>query len=157
MRHALAQVIAVLRRMFASKLAGLLNILVIGIALSLPAGMYVLLENVQDLVSQVSGTQQISLFLKMDVKTDVVDKLHKQLSQHPAIDRAEFIARDQALEQLKESTGLADVIGGLKQNPLPDAFIVYPKPSEAKTLETLRNDLAKLPEVELAQLDSAWA
>ncbi|MFZ2540529.1 MAG: FtsX-like permease family protein, partial [Gallionella sp.] len=41
--------------------------------------------------------------------------------------------------------------------PLPDAFIVYPKPSEAQTLEALRNDLAKLPAVELAQLDSAWA
>jgi len=157
MRHALAQIVGVLRRMFASKLAGLLNILVIGIALSLPAGMYVMLQNAQGLVAQLSGTPQISLFLNMDAKEDDVDRLRKQLAQHSAIARAEFIPRDQALEQLKESTGLADVIGGLNQNPLPDAFIIYPKQGEAQVLEQLRNELAMLPKVELAQLDSAWA
>lgn len=157
MRHTLAQNIGVLRRMFSSKLAGILNILVIGIALSLPAGMYVLLQNAQGLVAQLSGTPQISLFMSMDAKVDDVDKLRKQLEQHPAIARVEFVARAQALEQLKQSTGLADVIGGLNQNPLPDAFIVYPKPSAAQSLDELRIELAKLPKVEQAQLDSAWA
>jgi cell division transport system permease protein len=157
MRHTLAQNIGVLRRMFSSKLAGILNILVIGIALSLPAGMYVLLQNAQGMVAQLSGTPQISLFMSMDAKADDVDKLRKQLEQHPAIARVEFVARAQALEQLKQSTGLADVIGGLNQNPLPDAFIVYPKPSAAQSLDELRIELAKLPKVEQAQLDSAWA
>jgi cell division transport system permease protein len=157
MRHALAQNIGIFRRMFASPLAGILNILVIGIALSLPAGMYVLLQNAQGLVAQLSGTPQISLFMNMDAKADDVDKLRKQLEQHPAIARVEFVARAQALAQLKQSTGLADVIGGLQQNPLPDAFIVYPKPSAAQSLDELRIELAKLPKVELAQLDSEWA
>ncbi len=157
MRHSLAQSIGVLRRMFASPLAGSLNILVIGIALSLPAGMYVLLQNAEGMVAQLSGTAQISLFMAMDANADDADKLRKQLEKHPAISRVEFVARAQALEQLKRSTGLADVIGGLNQNPLPDAFIVYPKPSAVPTLEALRNELEKLPKVEQAQLDSAWA
>ena len=157
MRHALAQNIGVLRRMFASPLVGILNILVIGIALSLPSGMYVLLQNVQGWVAQISSTPQVSLFLSMDAKADDVDKLRKQLERHPGIDRIEFVARAQALEELKQSTGLADVIGGLNQNPLPDAFIVYPKPSAAQALQALSGELAKLPKVELAQLDSAWA
>jgi cell division transport system permease protein len=157
MRHAIAQIAGVLRRMFESKLAGLLSILVTGIALSLPAGMYVMLQNAQGLVAQLSGTPQISLFLNMDVKEDDIEKLRKQLAQHHAIARTEFVTRGLALEHLKESTGLSDVIGGLKQNPLPDAFIVYPKQGEAHALEELRNELAKLPKVELAQLDSAWA
>ena len=87
MRHALAQINGVLRRMFESKLAGSVNILVIGIALSLPAGMYVLLQNAQSLVAQLSGTPQISLFLNMNAKTDDVDNLRKQLALHPAIAR----------------------------------------------------------------------
>jgi cell division transport system permease protein len=157
MRHALAQNIGVFQRMFASPLAGMLNIMVIGIALSLPAGMYVLLQNVQGLVAQLSGTPQISLFMGLDARAEEIDKLRKQLEQHPGITRVEFVARAQALEQLKQSAELADVIGGLNQNPLPDAFIVYPKPIPAQELEVLRNELAKLPRVELAQLDSAWA
>jgi cell division transport system permease protein len=157
MRNALAQNIGMFRRMFASPLAGILNILVIGIALSLPAGMYVLLQNAQGLVAQLSDTPQISLFMDTDAKAEDIDRLRKQLEQHSAINRVEFVARAQALEQLKQSTGLADVIGGLKQNPLPDAFIVYPKPSAAQSLDGLRIELAKLPKVELAQLDSEWA
>ncbi|MEO7623876.1 MAG: permease-like cell division protein FtsX [Gallionella sp.] len=157
MRHVLAQSIGVWRRMFASPLVGGLNILVIGIALSLPAGMYVLLQNVQGWVAQFAHTPQVSLFLSLDAKTDDVDKLRKQLERDPAIERIEFVNRTVALEQLKQSTGLADVIGGLNQNPLPDAFIVYPKPSAAQALQNLRDELAKLPQVELAQLDSAWA
>ncbi|HTN93537.1 MAG TPA: permease-like cell division protein FtsX [Gallionella sp.] len=157
MRHALAQNIGIFRRMFASPIAGTLNILVIGIALSLPAGMYLLLQNAQGLVARLSDTPQISLFMDTDTKADDVDKLRRQLEQHPAIDRVEFIPRAQALEQLKKSTGLADVIGGLQKNPLPDAFTVYPKPRTAQSLDDLRAELAKLPKVELAQLDSEWA
>lgn len=157
MRHALAQNIGNFRRMFASPLAGSLNILVIGIALSLPAGMYVLLQNAQGLVAQLSDTPQISLFLGTDAKADDIDKLRQQLEHHPSIARVEFVAREKALEQLKQSTGLADVIGGLQKNPLPDAFAVYPKPGAAQSLDELRAELAKLPKVQLAQLDSEWA
>ena len=157
MRHAFDQNVGVLRRMFASKLSGVFNILVIGIALSLPAGMYVLLQNAQGLVDQFSGTPQISLFMSRDAKAADVDALRKQLEQQPEIERVQFVPRAQALEQLKKSSGLSDVIGGLSQNPLPDAFIVYPRPNQAEALDRLRTELAKLPKVEQAQLDSAWA
>jgi cell division transport system permease protein len=153
----LAVLRAVLRRIFSSRLGGFFNILVIGVALSLPAGMYLLLQNVQGLVAQLSGTPQISLFLSLDAKPGDIDSLRSQLAQNPAIARVEFVSRADALEQLKHSTGLADVIGGLQQNPLPDAFVIYPRPDSALALEALRNGLAKLPRVEQAQLDSAWA
>lgn len=153
----LAVLRAVLRRIFSSRLGGFFNILVIGVALSLPAGMYLLLQNVQGLVAQLSGTPQISLFLSLDAKPGDIDSLRGQLAQNPAIARVEFVSRADALEQLKHSTGLADVIGGLQQNPLPDAFVIYPRPDSALALEALRNGLAKLPRVEQAQLDSAWA
>ena len=104
MRHALALHLAlmraVLRRMFASKLGGLLNILVIGIALSLPAGMYVLLKNAQGLVEQIAGSPQISLFLTMNAQESDIAELHGRLEANEAIADVEFVARDRALEQL---------------------------------------------------------
>jgi cell division transport system permease protein len=148
---------AVLRRMFASRVGGLLNILVIGIALSLPAGMYVLLKNAQGLVEQLSGTPQISLFLALNAQESDIAELHGRLEANEAIARVEFVSRDRALEQLKQSTGLADVIGSLEKNPLPDAFIVSPKQAEPQALDALREELARLPRVDQAQLDSAWA
>lgn len=161
MMHALARhagfLRTVFRRIFASPLAGFLNILVIGIALSLPAGMYALMQNFQGLIAQLSGTPQISLFLDMDAKADDVDMLRKRLAQHPSVAGVEFVGKEQALEQLKQGSGLADVIGGLEKNPLPDALIVLSRQGNAQSLESLRRELSSLPRVEQAQLDSAWA
>jgi len=161
MRNSLAQHRSVMRnalqRMFASPLVGILNILVIGIALSLPAGMYALLQNAQGLVAQLSGTPQISLFLELGVNSDEIEKLRERLRKNSAIDSVELVARAEALEQLKQSTGLADVIAGLERNPLPDALIIHPKSGDANTLNALREELAQLPHIAQAQLDSAWA
>jgi cell division transport system permease protein len=148
---------SVLRRIFNPPLAGVMNILVIGIALSLPAGLYVLLQNAQTLVQQLSGTPQISVFLSMDAKAEDIEKLRKQFSQHPSIAQVEFIPRDQALQQLKQNTGLTDVIGGLEKNPLPDAFVIHPKPCDASALNILRSEINNLPKIDLTQVDSAWA
>lgn len=146
-----------MRRFLATPTSSLLNILVIGIALSLPGGLYVLLQNVQGMTEQLAVTPQISVFLSMDASHDDVAHINKQLKQHGAVDRVEFVPRDRALKQLKQSTGLADVIGGLTQNPLPDAFIVYPKESDVHLLEALRDELVKWPKLEHVQMDSDWA
>jgi len=148
---------ATLYRLFSTPLATLLNVMVIGIALGLPAGVYVLLQNVQTLVDEVTGTPQISVFLNMSASKEEVAHIGNQLQQHKAVDHIEYVSRDQALEQLKHNTGLTDVIGGLAQNPLPDAYIVYPKKSDAPSLEALRDELQKWPKLEKVQLDSSWA
>jgi len=144
-------------RLIATPVASLLNILVIGIALSFPAGVYVLLQNVQNLADQVAGAPQISVFLALETGKEEIARIGKKLQQHELIDHVVYVPREQALEQLKRSTGLADVIGGLAQNPLPDAYIVYPKKTDAQTLETLRDDLQKWPKLDKVQLDSGWA
>jgi cell division transport system permease protein len=135
----------------------LLNLLVIGTALSLPVGGYVLLKNIQVAAAQMTGTPQISVFLATSVTPDDISRIGKQLKDHDAIDHIEFVPRDLALKQLQVSTGLTDVIGALTQNPLPDAFIVYPIPMDVKKLELLRDDLSSWPKFEHVQLDSAWA
>ncbi len=145
------------QRLLRTPVASLLNILIIGIALSLPVGGYVLLKNLQGLAEQVAGTPQISVFLAMGTSQDEIARLSKQLKEHAAIEHIEFVPRDLALKQLQLSTGLADVVGGLAQNPLPDAFIIFPVAMDARKLELLRDDLKSWPKFEHVQLDSAWA
>ena len=145
-----------LRRLLLTPNATLLNILIIGIALSLPVGGYVLLKSVQTLGTQIAGTPQISIFLATGTSAGDVDSIGNKLKQHPGIKRVEFVARDAALKKLQQSTGMSDVIGGLSQNPLPDAFVVYPKGSGVAALEALRDELKTWPRFEHVQLDSAW-
>lgn len=144
------------RRLFATPVANLLNILVIGVALSLPAGLYVLLQNVHGLAEQMTGAPQISVFMDMDSSADDIARIGRQLGEHAAVARYEFVPRAQALEQLKRSSGLGDVIAGLTQNPLPDAYIVHPEQQGAQALEALRDEIQKWPKLAHVQLDSAW-
>jgi cell division transport system permease protein len=148
--------VTTVKRMLLSPNATLLNILIIGIALSLPVGGYVLLKSVQTLSSQVTGTPQLSIFLANGTSAGDTDRIGDKLKQHAAIKRIEFVSREVALKKLQNSTGLSDVIGNLSQNPLPDAFIVYPKTSEAAAMESLCDELKTWPHIEHVQLDSAW-
>lgn len=146
-----------LRRLRTTPVSSLLNVLVIGVALSLPTGGYVLLQNMQSVSDKLVGTPQLSVFLSMNVTPDDISRLTRQLQQHDAISHIEFVPRDQALLELQRSTGLADVTGGLAQNPLPHAFIVYPKNKDLQLMEVLRDELRSWPKFEHVQLDSAWA
>lgn len=145
-----------LRQLLLTPNASLLNILIIGIALSLPVGGYVLLKSVQALGSQIAGTPQISVFLSAGTGTGEIERIGDKLKQHAGIKRIEFVSREVALKKLQQSTGLADVIGGLAQNPLPDAYVIYPKDGGVKALEALRDELKTWQHFELVQLDSAW-
>lgn len=146
-----------LRKLRGTPISSLLNVLVIGVALSLPTGGYVLLQNVESLNDKLVGEPQISVFLSMGANDDDISHIRKQLEQHAAIAHIEFVPREEALHQLQQSTGLADVTGGLAQNPLPHAFIVYPKNNEVQAMETLRDELRTWPKLDHVQLDSAWA
>jgi len=146
-----------LRRLRTTPISSLLNVLVIGVALSLPTGGYVLLQNIQDLSDKLVDTPQISVFLNMNVNQNDITNITQQLQQHAAISRVEFVSREEALKQLQQSTGLADVTAGLTQNPLPHAFVVYPKSKDIQTLEVLRDELKTWTKLDHVQLDSAWA
>jgi cell division transport system permease protein len=146
-----------LQRLTQTPLGSFLNIIVIAIALSLPIGGYVLLKNAQSLAQQLAGTPQISIFLASSTPPDEISRLSNRLKEHPAIEHIEFVPRELALKQLQVSTGLSDVIAGLAQNPLPDAFIIYPAPLTTQQLELLRDDLKSWSRIEHVQLDSAWA
>ena len=154
--HFYAFVVAI-KRLARAPLGTLLSIAVIGVAFSLPAGIYVLLQNLQDLSAQFSATPQLSLFLKMDADAEAVAEIESRLEQHPDVASFRFIPKNSALEELKQSTELGDVMDGLERNPLPDAFVLSASNISPERLETLRNELTALPQIEYAQFDSAWA
>jgi cell division transport system permease protein len=136
--------------------ATLLNVLIIGIALSLPVGGYVILKSVQSLTGQLTDAPQISVFIKVGTGVGEVTRIGDKLKQNAKIDRVEFVPRDAAFKKLKQSTEILEVIGDLSQNPLPDAYIVYPKATDSTAMESLRDELKTWSQFDHVQLDSAW-
>lgn len=150
-------VAATLARLARSPVASLLNIGVIGVALALPVGFYVALANTQGFARQLSADPQLSLFLALDASRSDVTQIEGRLKRHRGVRRFSYISRDQALREMKRSTGLADIVDSLNHNPLPDAFIVDASDSAPQTLEALRGEFKRWPKVAHVQLDSAWA
>lgn len=155
--HQLQALLSALRRLAAQPLATLFATLAIGVAISLPGGLYLILDNVGRLAGSLPTQPEISLFLADGIQADERTALAARLKDHPGILEARFVARDAALESLAESQDLADLVAGLPRNPLPDAWVVIPGGSERAALESLRDELGSLPGVAEAQLDSAWA
>ena len=127
-----------------------LNALVIGIALSLPAGGYALLESLRPAGARLALEPRISLFLDAQVSRADAEALGKRLRADRRIGAVRFVAREEALEEMSAVQGLSEVIGALGRNPLPDAFVVTSK-------EDIAGELARLPGVAHVQADAVWA
>jgi cell division transport system permease protein len=140
-----------------SPVASLFNIGVIGIALALPAGFYVGLVNLQSFSHGLAAAPQLSLFLSLDANREDIALIESRLSQHAQVLNFKFVAREQALADLKTGSGLGDVMSGLAQNPLPHAFVIDARDSTAQSLEKLHGELKRWPKVAHVQLDAAWA
>ncbi len=148
---------ATFARFARTPLGAALNILVIGIALSLPVGLYVVIDNLQAASHHLAAEPQVSAFMVLDASRAEVAQVEARLKQDPRVQRFHFVPRDQALQELKQSSGLADVVDTLPQNPLPDAFIITAKDSTPQALEALRDEIKQWQRVAHVQLDAAWA
>ena len=128
----------------------LLNALVIGIALALPAGGYALLESLRPAGTRLALEPRVSLFLEPQVRRADAEALGKRLRADPRVAAVRFVSREEALKEMASVQGLSEVIGALGRNPLPDAFVVTVK-------EDIAGELAKLPGVAHVQADAVWA
>jgi cell division transport system permease protein len=152
LRQHVAAARSALRRLVRS--GGLASALVIGIAVSLPAGGYALLESLRSLAGRATLEPQISLFLRPEAKRADADALGRALRADRRVAKVRFVPREEALKQLAAVEGMGEVIASLGRNPLPDAFVVT---ASDGALAPLAAELAKLPGVAHVQADSVWA
>nr|VFJ77443.1 MAG: cell division transport system permease protein [Candidatus Kentron sp. FW] len=132
---------------------------VIGVALALPAGLYVLLENAQEISRQWEGSAQISLFLKADRTDDDARLLAGELREHPQLAQVRVVTRSQALAEYRQLSGFDAVIEALDgKNPLPAVLVLYPIPSYSglESVQRMLDELRKRDEVDIAQFDLQW-
>jgi len=144
-----------LRRLLGAPLNAALALFVIGLALTLPAGGWLLLDNLRLAADKAAGPQQISLFLTPEATPAAVDEIRTRL-QAAAPGNWEFVPRDAALKRLQQTAGLGEIVASLPRNPLPDAFIVRPADTAPASMETMAATLTGWPKVAHVQLDSAW-
>lgn len=136
----------------------MMTVAVIGIALALPAGLHVLLKNVQMVLSGWDGAAQVSLFLHRETPEPVAQALAEKLRARPEVASVDYISAEQAMEEFRLLSGFGEALGALEENPLPPVLVVHPTVAlqGPDALAELVDELELEGSVELAQLDMQW-
>lgn len=156
--HHLQMFIASLGYLSRQPFSSLMTSAVIAIALALPAGLYIALDNASQLSADWDGTTQISLFLKNNVSLKQAEKLANKLRQDIEIEKVIIIDRDKGLKQFQQISGFGDAIKFLDENPLPHVIAVQPIVDQQRPDQVIHlvDSLQEEALVELAQLDMQW-
>lgn len=145
------------RQLFKQPLATLLILVMLAIAMSLPLALYLGVQSSQAVLGKLNESPQITLYMEQNADEADSAVVKELLAADKRIEKSEFIGKAQGLSELQTSMGEQDIVSMLDSNPLPDAFVVNPKPGGTPSeMQALRQDLAKLPMVESAQLDTEW-
>jgi cell division transport system permease protein len=146
-----------LQRLLDKPWSSLLTWLVIAIAMALPVGMNVALENARSVSTDWDRPAQISLFLESSMEQEPAQELYLQLAGREDIEEARFISSEDALEEFRQLSGFSDLLDSLDKNPLPHLIVVFPTSgAEASTIAELQATLEAMPEIEQAVLDMEW-
>lgn len=158
MVHHLRVFIASLGDLTRHPMATFMTMAVIAIALALPAGLYLALNNITGLSAGWDSTTQISLFLRTSVNEKKAQTLASRLRLHNEIDHVTLINKEQGMKQFMELSGFGDALKVLDENPLPIVLAIQPivDPQRPDKINHLIKELEKEKLVELAQLDVQW-
>lgn len=138
--------------------SSLMTALVLSVALALPAGLYVFLDNVKRVTESLESVSQMTLYLQKDLPQERSAAITSQLRQDQRFAQVDFISSEQALEEFKTFSGWGDVLSYLDNNPLPAVIVVRPLmlPVAPDLLEIWAAELRSIPGVESVQVDMQW-
>lgn len=156
-RH-LQALFGALGRLIRAPLATLLTLTVIAVALALPTGLALLVDNLRYATGDIDHALDFSVHFKAKTPIERVQQLATNARQRPGIASVTVRSADEALEEFKQASGFGDALTALADNPLPHHMIVRPSPTASgpAEIEGMRRYFEAFPEVDMVQLDLDW-
>jgi cell division transport system permease protein len=147
-----------LGRLWQQPFATMLTIVVIGIALALPACLHVLVQNVRVASGGWNSALDISVYMKPEASLDQAKRAADRIRLRRDVTDVTLIEADAALAEFRRKSGFGAALDALKDNPLPHALVVRPDVEfrDDGHVQVLSAELKKIDGVDLVQLDTAW-
>ena len=153
------QALASLGELWRSPLATIITIGVLGLSITLPSTLYLMVKNTEKVTAGWEDAGEISLYLQANTTAKQAQKLLSGVSaMKNKIDDARLISPDLALEEFETLSGLGDALAYLDANPLPYVLLITPKPEYLRP-EAARQLLSELEQqsiVDFGKLDIEW-
>jgi cell division transport system permease protein len=137
--------------------ASLLVWLLIGIALALPGGLYLLQINLAQMTDSWEGRPGMSVYFVADAAPQLTTGLRDELAKDPLVARVTLITAEQALAEFQTFTGISDALAHLERNPLPASLrVLLRDDAQASEFELMATRLRARTGVDEVSIETTW-
>jgi len=146
--------------MFKHRIGTLMTVLVLGIAMFLPLGLYTTLANLEGMNLRQDEWSAVTVFFKTGTRQDEVRRVADELETRLKPEAVVIISPAQGMADFREASGFGESLEMLEENPLPWVMQVSPQPGSTEQLEervdALTGYLKAIDSVEVTQFDFKW-
>ncbi|NCO72005.1 MULTISPECIES: permease-like cell division protein FtsX [Shewanella] len=138
--------------------SSIMTMAVLGVSLSLPAALQVLVKNAENITQSWNSAAEISLFINKGRSEQSIQSLLSRIKAFREVESVTYISREQALEEFQRLSGFGEALSYLDENPLPAVVTVTPslKYSSPTGARELLVKLERESEVDFGRLDIEW-
>jgi cell division transport system permease protein len=142
------------------KIGTLMTVLVLGIAMFLPLGLYTTLSNLEGMDLRQDEWSAVTVFLKSGTSESEVKQLAEELDKRIKPEVISLISPAEGMADFREASGFGESLDTLEENPLPWVMQISPGPGSTEEIEAsvtrLTSYLETVDSVELTQFDYKW-
>jgi cell division transport system permease protein len=147
-----------LGRLARQPFATFLTVVVIGIALALPAALWLAVANMRVVTAGLDDTVQLSVYLALPTTAAQAKQAALAIEAREGVAETVLVSPDEGLAEFRKRSGIGEALEALPENPLPWLVKVRPSPPHdtADAIEELAAQLRKVERVDLVEADTAW-
>lgn len=142
------------------RLGTLMTVLVLGIAMFLPLGLYMTLNNLDGMNLRQDEWSAVTVFFKSGTTRTEVERVEDELQKNVDPKAVTIISPEEGMAEFRVASGFGESLDMLDENPLPWVMQVSPQPGPTeeveKRVETLTVFLQSVDSVEVTQFDYKW-
>ena len=146
--------------LIAHKVGTLMTVLVLGIAMFLPLGLYVTLSNLEGMNLRQDEWSAVTAFFKSGTSGEEVKRVADQLQEKLDPESIAIISPAEGMAEFRAASGFGDSLDMLDENPLPWVIQVSPKSGSTEKVEErigqLTAFLQSFESIEVTQFDYKW-
>jgi len=137
-----------------------MTVLVLGIAMFLPLGLYVTLANLEGMNLHQDEWSAVTVFFKSGIKQEEVNRVADELEKRFQPEAIVIISPEQGMNEFREASGFGESLDILEENPLPWVLQVSPQSGETgqmkERVDEMTAFLQSTDSVEITQFDYKW-
>ena len=146
--------------LFKHRVGTLMTVLVLGIAMFLPLGLYITLTNLESMNLRQDEWSAVTVFFKSGTTQTEVMRVEDELEKRLQPEAVVIISPVEGMAEFREASGFGDSLDMLEENPLPWVMQVSPQPGSTEQVEArvaaLTSFLQSVDSVEVTQFDYKW-